>query len=155
VDRASLEQLLGRGLSLAEIGRRFGLHESTVGYWVERYELDAAHGARHARRGGLPRERLEQLVVQELSIAAIADATDRSKATVRYWLRRYGLKTLGQAGRDGGDTKRSKAEGKLTVVRVCPVHGPTGFCLEGRGYYRCKRCRSERVSQRRRGSRRS
>jgi transposase-like protein len=37
MDRTSLEQLLGQGLSLAEIGRRFDLHESTVGYWVEKY----------------------------------------------------------------------------------------------------------------------
>jgi transposase len=49
VDRASLEQLLGRGLSLAEIGRRFGLHESTVGYWVERYETPRME---HGTRGG-------------------------------------------------------------------------------------------------------
>jgi hypothetical protein len=30
MDRASLEQLLGQGLSLRQIARRFGLHESTV-----------------------------------------------------------------------------------------------------------------------------
>src|SRR4029077_1988707 len=33
---------------------------------------------------------------------------------------------------------------------VCARHGETQFLLEGRGYYRCKRCRSERVAQRRR-----
>jgi IS30 family transposase len=32
MDRASLEQLLNQGLSLAEIGKRFGRHESTVAY---------------------------------------------------------------------------------------------------------------------------
>jgi DNA-binding CsgD family transcriptional regulator len=32
MDRPDLEQLLSQGLSLAEIGRRAGLHESTVGY---------------------------------------------------------------------------------------------------------------------------
>jgi transposase-like protein len=39
MDRGSLEQLLGQGLSLAEIGRRFGRHEATVGYWVEKHGL--------------------------------------------------------------------------------------------------------------------
>ena len=33
---------------------------------------------------------------------------------------------------------------------ACPVHGKTDFQLEGRGYYRCARCRSEAVSRRRR-----
>jgi transposase len=44
MDRASLEQLLGRGLSLAEIGRRFDLHEATVSYWVKKHGLEAVHG---------------------------------------------------------------------------------------------------------------
>jgi 5-methylcytosine-specific restriction endonuclease McrA len=29
--------------------------------------------------------------------------------------------------------------------RVCRTHGRTEFVLEGRGYYRCKRCRMQRV----------
>jgi 5-methylcytosine-specific restriction endonuclease McrA len=29
--------------------------------------------------------------------------------------------------------------------RVCAKHGRTEFVLEGRGYYRCKRCRMQRV----------
>jgi hypothetical protein len=32
---------------------------------------------------------------------------------------------------------------------TCKRHGETEFRLEGRGYYRCKRCRSEAVSRRR------
>ena len=38
----------------------------------------------------------------------------------------------------------------LEVTRVCAHHGETEFLLEGRGYYRCKRCRSEAVARRRR-----
>ena len=34
--------------------------------------------------------------------------------------------------------------------RVCRTHGRTEFVLEGRGYYRCKRCRMERVLEWRR-----
>jgi 5-methylcytosine-specific restriction endonuclease McrA len=36
------------------------------------------------------------------------------------------------------------------VERTCGTHGRTGFVLEGRGYYRCKRCRMERVVEWRR-----
>src|SRR5487761_2107450 len=41
VDRSSLQAMLERGLSLAEIGRRLGRHESTVGYWVRKHGLEA------------------------------------------------------------------------------------------------------------------
>lgn len=36
------------------------------------------------------------------------------------------------------------------MTLTCPRHGETEFILEGRGYYRCKRCRQQRVAQRRR-----
>lgn len=34
-------------------------------------------------------------------------------------------------------------------TRQCKKHGETEYVLEGRGYYRCKKCRSEAVSRRR------
>jgi transposase len=151
MDRASLELLLSRGLSLAEIGRRFGCHESTVAYWVQKHGLQAAHRERHAARGALTQEALESLVNAGMSIAEIAEAVDRGKATVRHWLRQYGLKTYAQQGRPGEEsTRAAKAAGKATVMRVCRKHGLTEFWLEGRGYYRCKKCRMEHVSRRRR-----
>ena len=36
------------------------------------------------------------------------------------------------------------------IQRDCRVHGSAEFVIEGRGYYRCKRCRQERVAERRR-----
>lgn len=36
------------------------------------------------------------------------------------------------------------------IDKECSVHGLTSFVLEGRGYYRCKKCRSEHVQNRRR-----
>jgi hypothetical protein len=36
------------------------------------------------------------------------------------------------------------------VERICRRHGSTRFILEGRGYYRCTKCRQERVAERRR-----
>ena len=35
-------------------------------------------------------------------------------------------------------------------IKICKNHGETLFTLEGRGYYRCKKCRSLGVSNRRR-----
>ena len=37
MDKDVLETLLGRGLSLERIAARFGVHPSTVGYWVRKY----------------------------------------------------------------------------------------------------------------------
>ena len=56
------KQLLGQGLSLAEIGRRVGRHEATVAYWLKKHGLRPVHRERHAPRGGLEREQLERLV---------------------------------------------------------------------------------------------
>ena len=61
MDRVSLDQMLGQGLSLAEIGKRFGRHEATVSYWLKQYGLDAANREKHAPRGGIRREELETL----------------------------------------------------------------------------------------------
>lgn len=35
------------------------------------------------------------------------------------------------------------------TTKTCKNHGETEFVLEGRGYYRCKKCRQERVQRRR------
>jgi len=151
MDRASLEQLLAQGLSLAEIGRRFDLHEATVGYWVEKHGLEAVNRDKHAALGGIPKEDLEALIEADLSIAQIAEAVSRSKATVRHWLIRYGLKTHGAIGRrPSGQAKAAKEAGLATATMSCRRHGETDFWLDGRGHYRCKRCRSAAVARRRR-----
>jgi transposase len=151
MDRASLEQLLGQGLPLAEIGKRFGRHEATVSYWLKQYGLEAANHEKHAARGGIPREELETLIEADMSIAQIAEVVGRSKGTVRHWLVRHGLKTHGGPG--GPRAMRAKAAkeaGLATVTMRCSQHGETDFWLNGRGYYRCKRCRSAAVARRRR-----
>jgi transposase len=98
--------MLGRGLSLAEIGKRFDLHESTISYWLKQHGLEAANRDKHAARGGVPRADLEALVDGGMSIAQIAAAVGRSKATVRHWLMRYGLKTRGGHGRRPAEQRR-------------------------------------------------
>jgi transposase-like protein len=151
MDRVSLEEMLERGLSLAEIGRRFERHEATVAYWVHKHGLQAVNQQKHAARGGLDRDELETLVEQGASIAQIADAVGRSKATVRHWLIRHGLKTHGTRGRRAAVTaQEAKRAGMATVTMHCPHHGESEFWLTGQGYYRCKRCRTDAVSRRRR-----
>jgi transposase len=151
VDRAPLEQLLGQGLSLAEIGRRLGVHESTVSDWAQRHGLEAVDRDRSAGRGGLACEQLEALVLAGMSIAQIAEAVDRSKATVRYWLTRYRLKTQSVPGRrPSPPVSAARQLDAELVLLACRWHGETMFCRDGRGYYRCKRCRSEAVVKRRR-----
>jgi transposase len=151
VDRATLEQLLAQGLSLAAIGRHFGRHEATVAHWVKRHGLEAVHRDRCAARGGLPREELATLVARGLSVGQIAAEVQRSKATVRHWLRRYGLTTSSPSGAGRRVESRSAAEAGLRhATMTCATHGETEFVVDGRGYYRCRKCRAEAVSRRRR-----
>ena len=86
-----------------------------------------------------------------MTIAQIAEAAACSNATVRHWLIRYGLKTHGGLGRRPAEqVKAAKQAGLTTATMRCSRHGETEFCLNGRGYYRCKLCRSAAVARRRR-----
>jgi hypothetical protein len=85
-----------------------------------------------------------------MTIAEIAAEVGLSKGAVRHWLGRYGLRMKNTRGRRPGELRRAKDAGKLTVTIACSHHGETDFILEGRGYYRCKRCRTERVARHRR-----
>jgi transposase len=151
MDRASLEQLLGEGHSLAEIGRIFNKDPSTVSYWLGKHGLRAVGRKKHLAKGGLDRSVLEQLVEAGSSLSEIATTVERSKATVRYWLERYGLRTHGTQGataRDG--VKKAEADGLAQAMIACPRHGIVTHVRESRGYYRCRRCRIEAVVRRRR-----
>jgi transposase len=151
MDRASLEQHLDQGLSLAEIGRRVGKHEATVAYWIQRHGLRATGREKYAPKGGLRQEDLEALVADGASLAQIADAVERSTATVRHWLAKYGLRTQCPArGPRRPGAQQARVEGLQEAMVVCPQHGATEHVLDGRGSYRCRRCRAEAVVRRRR-----
>lgn len=133
---------------MAEIGRRFDLHESTVGYWMEKHGLRAVNHDKHVARGGLAREQLVPLVEQGVSIAEIAKAVGRSKATVRHWLREYGLTTRRAEWRH---TSIAMGDMQPNVVqRECSQHGLTDFKRRSPSGYRCLKCRSDAVVRRRR-----
>jgi transposase len=148
MDRAPLEQMLGEGLSLAEMGKRFGKHEATVAYWMKKHGLAPVNRQKHATRGGLDRDELEMMVASGASIADMAEAVERSKGTVRHWLREYGLKTSAAKLREE-NRHLSAAAGEI-VMRECRHHGLTEFKRRSPSGYRCLKCRSDAVTERRR-----
>jgi excisionase family DNA binding protein len=147
VEAGILEAYLRRGLSLEAIGRLTGRHPTTVGYWVKQHGLAAVHHDRHAPKGGIDLATLETLVGEGLSTREIAERVGLSQSTVRHWLRKHGLRTH-RARRDHSHGSRGVDPDRK--VMECRRHGSTEFWLEGRGIYRCLRCRSEAVARRRR-----
>jgi transposase len=144
---AILEAYLRRGLSLESIGRLTGRHPSTVGYWVKQHGLSAVHRDRHAPRGGIDLETLTMLVDEGLSTREMADRLNLSQSTVRHWLKKHDLRTHRARRPDSGGVRAIDADRRF---QECARHGTTEFWLEGRGIYRCLRCRSEAVARRRR-----
>jgi transposase len=148
MDKEVLETLLGRGLSLERIADRFGLHPSTVGYWIRKHGLSAVGASKHAPRGGLDRAQLQALIQAGGTHRTIAAELGVSTATVRHWLRKFNLET--RRAISLRQTKEGKAGGRLVVQRLCAHHGETDFGLFSGGTYRCIRCRWEAVGRRRR-----
>ena len=102
-------------------------------------------------RGGIDRDELERIVATGATIAEIAEVFNRSKATVRYWLDRYGMRTKNQVGRRPySDFRQAREAGLREAPGRCPTHGEAMFVRERSGTYRCKACRQERVIRRRR-----
>jgi transposase-like protein len=149
VEQKILEQMLNEGLSLEAMGRQAGLHPSTVSYWLRQYGLQPAGHARHAPRGALPREQLERLVADHLTVREIAQAVGRSPTTVRHWLRRYGLET----------TQRARTKTRTNFARPpleadCAKHGRAVFIQPKTGGPVCARCRADAVVEWRRRAKR-
>jgi hypothetical protein len=144
MERETLERYLDAGLSLERIGELEGKHPSTIGYWVKKHGLTNPRTAKHSRRGGLGRSELERFVEDGLTLRQIAALTDMSLATVRYWMRRYGLETRYAAW------TRDPTLKPLELTRRCRRHGTTTFVRDSRGHYRCPSCQVERVSEWRR-----
>ena len=151
MQKEALELLLGQGLSIEKIATRFGKDPSTISNWLRKYGLTAVNREKHAAKGGLDQEQLARLVAAGMTIAEIAAELDRSKTAVRHWLRRHGLKTMHGRGRRPAGEPRVAAEGAPRMVMLeCRHHGQVEFVLEGRGYYRCRQCRTDSVTRRRR-----
>jgi len=147
VEAEILESYLRRGLSLEAIGGLTGRHPTTVGYWVKLHGLAAVNRDRHAPKGGIERATLAALVEDGKSTREIAERLGLSQTTVRHWLRKHGLRTHRAHRKNTHGVRGVHAD---RVEMDCARHGRTEFWLEGRGIYRCLRCRSEAVAKRRR-----
>jgi transposase len=148
MDKRFLEECLANGMSLEAIGERAGKHPSTVGYWVKKHGLRAVGTDRFSPRGGLDRSELEFAVENGLTLEEMATSLSRSISTVRYWLERYGFRATG--GTRQRESREAKRRGLRHIERSCPRHGRTKFVLDGRGSYRCMKCRRGDVSSWRR-----
>jgi transposase len=145
MDRETLAAWLAEGRSIESIARETGRAASTVAYWVNKHGLTSRHAARHAPRGGIQADRLRALVEEGLSIRQIAERCDVSATTVRHWLQRHELKTQPAHYTRRGEPKPEE------ILRECAVHGWGAFVRIGApARYRCARCNTEAVSERRR-----
>jgi transposase-like protein len=92
------------------------------------------------------REQLNAFVESGATLAEIANRLGRSNSSVRYWLKKYDMKTKNPVG----PRSTGRAAKPRTLLRECPLHGWTEFVLRNQCEYRCKRCRVEAVQRRRR-----
>jgi transposase-like protein len=144
MDRAWLHSELASGRSIESIAREIDRDPSTVAYWVNKHGLASLHAAKHAVRGGIEREALEALVDAGYTVQRIAAELGRGATTVRYWLKKHGLSTARTIA-------APSAGGSAMIIRRCRTHGFTEHVLTSGGKrYRCKRCRVDAVSARRR-----
>jgi transposase-like protein len=97
----------------------------------------------------MDRESLRVLLAQGESVERIAKRFGKHPSTIAYWMAKHGLKTRNAVGRRS-DVSGAKAAGLLVVTRDCSEHGATEFVLDRDGRYRCRRCRSDAVTRRRR-----
>ena len=147
MDREELEAYLAQGLSLERIGKLVGRDPSTVSYWVQKFGLKAVHGERAAPKGGIAKEDLQRLLARGMSMRQMAQELRLSPATVRHWMKKYGLTSV--RSRRLAETARARAADKAPLQLTCPRHGETTYRWLGSGY-RCARCSSEAVARRRR-----
>ncbi|MGH2838658.1 MAG: hypothetical protein ACRDJY_09990 [Thermoleophilaceae bacterium] len=146
MNRDWLRAQLEAGRSFCDIGRELGLDDSSVAYWAKKHGLRSQLAERFAPRGPIDRDRLEAMASEGATLREMAAALDRSIATIRYWIGRWEIERPRRPSRRPDDP----ATAPRRVVMRCQRHGEVEFCLEGRGYYRCTRCRAERVTEWRR-----
>ena len=152
MERAYLEELLGEGLSLAEIGRRVGRHEATVAYWLKKYGLRPVHREPRMRREGPSSASSSSALVDAPASRSRRSRVRRRGARARCAIgsMRYGLRR----------TQRPVAAAPRALLRrrgtrfgrddAAPDHGTDRIRARPARHFRCKRCRAEAVTRRRR-----
>ena len=148
MDKRFLEECLAKEMSLEAIGKLAGKHPSTVGYWLKKHGLTATGNARHSPKGKIDSSRLRELAEEGASIRRMADEFGAGYSTIRYWLDRLGLETDRMLRTQEGEAAREA--GLARAYLKCPTHGHTAFFARLDGGYRCARCNTAAVSERRR-----
>jgi transposase-like protein len=148
--KEELEGYLAEGLSLERIGKRVGRSPSTISYHLKKHGLKPVNQGKHANRGPIPELKLRTLAAEKKPVRQMARELDRSPSTVRYWLAKDGIEVYGIKG-NREKALAARARG-ATVIRLrCRHHGETDFYVEPQNaHYKCKRCRKERVAEKRR-----
>ncbi len=148
VDKDFLRKCLAAGMSLKEIGREVGRAPGTVGYWVKRHGL-VANGSHKYRPGkGIKLEVLRPLVEEGRTLEQIANELEVGPNTVWYWIAKYGLPKPWQV-RAGRVAERLRA-GDTRTTRMCRHHGEAEYVMDRPGHWRCRICRRDAVTKRRR-----
>jgi transposase-like protein len=139
MDKRFLEECLTQRLSLEAIGKLAGKHPSTVSYWLKKHGLVAAGHARHSPKGKVDSSRLRELAGEGASIRRMADEFGVGYSTIRYWLGRLGL-----------ETERMLRMQESEAAREAGLARAAAFFARPDGGYRCARCNTAAVSERRR-----
>jgi transposase len=152
MDKRFLEDCLAKGMSLDAIGTAVDRHPSTVSYWLKKRGLVAVGRAEHAPKGSIDLERLRTLLDKGMSIRSVAEELDAGYSTVRYWIRRLGIETDRMTR--GRESAMAKQAGLRKAYLRCPRHGHTTFFARSEGGFRCAKCSTAAVSERRRAVKR-
>lgn len=139
---------MDEGVSIDGIAKRVGRSPSTISYWLKRHGLKANGAEKYGPKPPLTREALEALTSEGLSVPAIAQRLSCTPSLVRYWLDRHGLRSRQASNRIAA--REALLAGSRFVDLRCLKHGKTTHVLEGRGSFRCMRCRGEQVAEHRR-----
>ncbi len=146
MEREELERLLvDERLTRAQIGARIGVTASAVGKMAKRYRIVLPGRAKYAAKP-IDIEEARRLVDEGATLAELTQHFGVSLTTMRKHLARGGLRTR----RARGLRAARLASGETSKEMSCREHGLTTFQLDSRGSWRCLRCRSERVAERRR-----
>ncbi|HWM53852.1 MAG TPA: HNH endonuclease signature motif containing protein [Solirubrobacterales bacterium] len=148
MDKRFLEECLAKSMSLEAIGKATGKHPSTVSYWIKKHDFAAVGNSRHAPKGEIDPIRLQKLAEEGVSIRKMADELGAGYSTIRYWLGRLDLETDRMIRRKEGEAARKA--GLRRAYLKCPKHGHTAFFARLEGGFRCARCNTAAVSERRR-----
>jgi transposase len=148
MEKGFLEDCLAKGMSLEAIGEVAGKHPSTVSYWLQKHALTAVGRARHAPKGSVDPVRLKEMADEGRSIREMGEEFGAGYSTIRYWLDRLDIETQRSTRRRESDAAREAGLEKAYLR--CPTHGHTAFFARREGGYRCAKCNTAAVTERRR-----